>query len=285
MRPYEICRNGVLRARVTTAGRSARGTSDSADARTPSLRSSKICRSRRGARQSSTPSRSRFIRSLAASHPAADSGSGIGYDSPEDRAWYRDAKAHDHPAALLVGRGRRSAAARCRSARRLAYSARFVTWAGSNISASGRTRPVDDRTAFRLRETMVGTRGWFRPVPAVRVGGSVRPMCPISGAARPAHDVRSKPSSRKRRCRDSPPSHVRPISRLRRVHAPGIRNDEDLLDDPTRYRGAYQLAFEAVRDYDSGRHDFHRWETEVQQRIPGFMTGPAPYAARLPGID
>ena len=35
----------------------------------------------------------------------------------------------------------------------------------------------------------------------------------------------------------------------------------------------YQIAVEAVRDHDSGQHNFHRWETEVQQRIPGFRAG------------
>ena len=46
-----------------------------------------------------------------------------------------------------------------------------------------------------------------------------------------------------------------------------------MLEHPSRYRGAYQVAFEAVRDYRTGRHNFHRWETEVQQRIPGFKPG------------
>jgi hypothetical protein len=39
------------------------------------------------------------------------------------------------------------------------------------------------------------------------------------------------------------------------------------------YSAAYQMAVEAARDHDSGQHDFHRWETEVQQRIPGFGAG------------
>ena len=28
-----------------------------------------------------------------------------------------------------------------------------------------------------------------------------------------------------------------------------------------------------MRDHDIGPHNFHRWETEVQQRIPGFRPG------------
>ena len=35
----------------------------------------------------------------------------------------------------------------------------------------------------------------------------------------------------------------------------------------------YQVALEAVRDHSDGRHNFHRWEAEVQQRIPGLRPG------------
>ena len=50
-----------------------------------------------------------------------------------------------------------------------------------------------------------------------------------------------------------------------------VLDNPNSLDDLSHYRGAYQLAFESMRDYDSGRHNLHRWEAEVQQRIPGFM--------------
>jgi hypothetical protein len=53
---------------------------------------------------------------------------------------------------------------------------------------------------------------------------------------------------------------------------PGL-DSNDTLEDPSSYRGAYQVAFESVRDYGSGRTTLHRWETEVQQRIPGFKPG------------
>lgn len=43
--------------------------------------------------------------------------------------------------------------------------------------------------------------------------------------------------------------------------------------DATGYGATYQIALESVRDQDSGRYNFHRWETEVQQRIPGIRPG------------
>ena len=36
------------------------------------------------------------------------------------------------------------------------------------------------------------------------------------------------------------------------------------------HAGIYQLAVEEVRDHDLGRYNFHRFETEVQQRFPGL---------------
>ena len=54
---------------------------------------------------------------------------------------------------------------------------------------------------------------------------------------------------------------------------PGAANtDFDNVDDDS-YRGTYQVALEAVRDHSEGRHNFHRWEAEVQHRIPGFRPG------------
>jgi hypothetical protein len=49
--------------------------------------------------------------------------------------------------------------------------------------------------------------------------------------------------------------------------------DPVAIDAAGRYSATYQIALEAVRDHDSGRHNFHRWETEIQQRIPGIRDG------------
>jgi hypothetical protein len=138
----------------------------------------------------------------------------------------------------------------------------------------GPTTVFEDRSAFRLRDTTIGTRGWFRPAPAVRVGGSVAMYKPDLGpGANP-----SVPSIEHRFSTTAVPAFAaEPMFGRYRGFAeliypavpPGTREEEE----SDRYRAAYQVAVEAVRDHDSGRHDFHRWETEVQQQIPGFGPG------------
>ena len=107
-------------------------------------------------------------------------GFGVGYDSPEDTRWYKEAEAM-----VTVRRywslegevGRRTASKR------------------SQIGAFGGVRHMgridyfgigpntifDDRSTFRLRETTIGTRAWVRPVPAVRIGGSIAAYMPDLG--------------------------------------------------------------------------------------------------------
>jgi hypothetical protein len=200
-------------------------------------------------------------------------GFGIGYDSPENKTWFQSGEA------ILTARkywslegeiGRRSVTSR------------------SQIGAFGAVRHMDrldyfgigpstvfeDRSAFRLRETTIGTRGWFRPLPAVRLGGGVAMYKPHLG--RGAN--RSVPSIEERFSGSLVPGFdAEPVFGRYRAFAelvyPAVRADMRNEEEPDRYRGAYQVAVEAVRDHDAGRHDFHRWETEIQQRIPGFGPG------------
>ena len=128
---------------------------------------------------------------------------------------------------------------------------------------------LENRAAFRLRETTFGTRGWFRPTPGVRVGGSISAYKPDLGrtdssTVRPIESVFTDVSV--------PGLAAEPLfGRYRafvELHRPSASDAS--LEDTNEYRGAYQLAFESVRDHDSGRHSLRRWEAEVQQRIPGF---------------
>jgi len=199
-------------------------------------------------------------------------GFGVGYDSPENERWYREAEA-----LVTVRRywslegevGLRSLSKR------------------SQIGAFGAVRHMgrldyfgigphtifDDRSAFRLRETTFGTRGWFRPVPAVRLGGSAAAYLPDLGrgaspSVRSIEEVFTEASV--------PGFSAEPTFGRYRGFVeflyPAIA-DSGRIDESDSYRGAYQVALEAVRDHGSGRHDFQRWETEVQQRIPGFRPG------------
>ena len=199
-------------------------------------------------------------------------GFGVAYDSPDDTRWYQKAEAMVTLRRFwsLDGEvGRRSLSKRSQVA---AFGT--VRHMGRlDYFGLGPQSSFDDRSVFRLRETTFGTRGWFRVNPAVRVGGSVAAYMADLGPG-------TSPS-------------VRSIEDVfARASVPGIDGDStfgryrgfvelvhptldtpDTLEDSSHYRGTYQLAFEAVRDIESGTHDFHRWETEVQQRIPGFRPG------------
>ena len=129
------------------------------------------------------------------------------------------------------------------------------------------------RAAFGLRETSLGTRGWIRPVPAVRLGGSVAAYMPNIGPSNSSRiasiesvfgDASVVPGLA------AEPTFGRYRGFIELSHP---SSDDRDTPDGNSYRGAYQLAFETVRDYESGQHNFHRWETEVQQRVPGLRAG------------
>ena len=198
-------------------------------------------------------------------------GFGVGYNSPEDTRWYQQGEAM-----VTVRRywslegevGRRSLSKRSQVG---AFGA--VRHMGRlDYFGIGPQSLFDDRSAFRLRETTFGTRGWFQAAPAVRVGGSIAAYMPDLGrgsspSVRSIEEVFapiSVPGF------DAEPTFGRYRGFVEFLH-PVI--DPAVLDESETYRGAYQVAIEAVRDHTSGRHNFHRVETEVQQRIPGFRPG------------
>ena len=199
-------------------------------------------------------------------------GLGIGYDSPDDERWFREAEAM-----VTVRRywslegevGRRSGSKRSQ----IGVFGRVRHMGRLDYFGIGPDTVSENRSAFRLRDTTIGTRGWFRPVPAVRIGGIVAGYMPDLG--RGTHP--SVPSIEEVFAPASVPGFAAEptFGRYRgfvEFTHPGP-DTFDTVDDLDGYRGAYQLAFEAVRDHDTGRHDFHRWETEVQQRIPGIRSG------------
>lgn len=199
-------------------------------------------------------------------------GFGVGYDSPNDTLWYQQAEAM-----VTVRRywslegevGRRSLSKRSQIG---AFGA--VRHMGRlDYFGIGPQTAFDDRSAFRLRETTFGTRGWFRFAPAVRVGGSIAAYMPalgpgVSPSVRSIEEVftpTSVPGF------NAEPTFGRYRGFVELSHPPVA--DEATVDEAEHYRGAYQFAVEAVRDHTSGTHDFHRFETEVQQRIPGVRAG------------
>ncbi len=199
-------------------------------------------------------------------------GFGVGYDSPEGSRWYQDGEAM-----VTVRRywlleaevGRRSASKRAQ----LGAFGTVRHMGRLDYFGIGPQSVFDDRSAFRLRETTFGTRGWVQAAPAVRVGGTVAAYIPdlgpgVSPVVRSIEEVfnpasvpgfESEPTFGRYRAfvEFSRPTAAAPV----------------VLDDSGSYRAVYHLAVEAVRDHTSGRHDFHRWEVDTQHQIPGFRQG------------
>lgn len=198
-------------------------------------------------------------------------GFGIGYTSPDDRRWYREAEAMmtvrrywslegEVGRRTLDNRGQLGLFGGVRHMNRIDYF------------GIGPDTLFDDRSAFRLRETAFGARGWYRPAPAVRVGGSASIYLPDLGPG----SNRDVPSIEEHFSPATVPgfSAEPTFGRYRgfvEFTNPGF--DATKSDESNAYRGAYQLAVESVRDHDRGQHDFHRWELETQQRIPGLREG------------
>jgi hypothetical protein len=200
-------------------------------------------------------------------------GFGIGYDSPAEGQWYGEADAmvtvrRNWLFAGEVGRRSRSKRSRLGAFAGVRHMNRI------DYFGIGPATTFDDRSAFRLREVTAGTRGWHRLTPAVRLGGAVALYVPEQGVGA----NRSVPSIERVFSESTVPGGFATEPKFARYRGfaeymyPALANP-DSLDESNRYRGAYQVAVEAARDLDGGSHSFHRWETEVQQRIPGFRPG------------
>jgi hypothetical protein len=203
-------------------------------------------------------------------------GFGVGYDSPDDDRWYRegDAIVTIRRYWLLQGEfGRRSLS------RRSTLGAFGAVRDMNRIDyfGIGTATALADRSAFSLRETTVGARGSHRPIPAFRFGGSAALY--VSDIGRGANQ--SVPSIEQRFVESTVPggfSVERTFGRYRGFvefmypAAPAPERINDIAES-LQYRGIYQLTAERVRDHKDGTFNFHRWESEMQQRIPGLRAG------------
>jgi hypothetical protein len=132
---------------------------------------------------------------------------------------------------------------------------------------------ADNRAAFRLRESTAGVRGAHFLTPFVRLGGSAAIYVPDLGAGKDP----GIPTVQSLFTADDVPgiSAQATFARYRAFTEfvfPGVSDITNPVPSES-YQGTYQLAFESIQDQNTGRHGFHRWETELQQRIPGFAPG------------
>jgi hypothetical protein len=197
-------------------------------------------------------------------------GAGVGYESSPGERWYKEAEA------MLTIRqywslegevGRRSVS----TGSQIGTFAAVRHMNRIDYFGIGPRTSFDDRSTFRLRETAMGIRGWHRLARTGRVGGSASVYVPDLGPGR----NRSVPSIEELYSEATAPglSSEPKFGRYRLFTEFVYPPPPDPNSGESGYRSAYQLAFEFVRDHDSGRHDFHRWEAEVQQRLPGLRTG------------
>ena len=199
-------------------------------------------------------------------------GVGIGYGSPRDASWYQDGRAMvtfrrywslegEAGRRLLSNRAQIAAFGAVRDMGRVHYF------------GIGPDTLLANRAAFRLRETTFGTRGSFRALPAVRLGGSIAGYVPDLGSPRSnrLRSIESVFTDGSIPPIGNEPAFGRYRGFVELMHP--VIDEAEMLENPGRYRGAYQIAFEAIRDYQTGRHNLHRWEAEVQQRIPGIKSG------------
>jgi hypothetical protein len=129
-------------------------------------------------------------------------GVGIGYDTPREATWFQNGKAmvtYRRYWSLEGEAGRRSLSKRSQIG---AFGA-VRDMGRLSFYGLGPDAILGNRAAYRLRETTFGTRGWIRPVSAVRLGASVAAYIPDLGRAEEAPCVRSSRSSRMERYRHS----------------------------------------------------------------------------------
>ncbi len=201
-------------------------------------------------------------------------GLGVGIDSPDDEPLYKEAEA------MVTVRGYWALAGEIgrRSASKRAQIGAFGAVRHMNrmdFFGIGPDTSEDFRSDFRLRDSAFGTRGWFRPVQALRLGGSASMYVPDLGRGKnssvPDIDQLFPVSEIPGGFDEVTFGRFRGFAELTYPVPPELDVADDA--DSTAYRGIYQVAVETNRDFDEGRHDFHRWEAEVQQRIPGFKSG------------
>ena len=200
-------------------------------------------------------------------------GFGVGYQAPDNDRWYREVEG--------IFTVRRSWAVQGEFGRRSSSNRSQLGMFGGvrhmnrlDYFGIGARTPYSDRSAFRLREMTFGTRGSHYLMPGVRVIGMAAAYVPDLGRG----ESPNAPSIENVFSESLVPGgfSTEPVFGRYRglVEFTSPAPADYVLDEESNsYRGMYQLAVEAVRDHSDGRHNFHRWEAEVQQRIPGLRQG------------
>jgi surface antigen Omp85-like protein len=203
--------------------------------------------------------------------PGGGMGVGVGYNTPKSEDWFHDAEARitiNRYWSLVGETGRQTQRSRVGVFGEIRHMNRL------DFFGIGPDSRRANRTDFRLRETSAGAQGWIRATPALRLGGIAQMYSPELGSGQSPSVLSIEqfftPSS-------VPGFNADPVFARYRGYAelvyPVLADTDQPNDEYRGYQGTYQLAVESFRDTDTGQHNFHRWETEVQQRFAGFRPG------------
>ena len=198
-------------------------------------------------------------------------GVGIGYSTPKNDDWFRNAEARvtvNKYWMVLGETGRQTQRSR------IGLFAQVRDMNRLDFFGLGPDTRRRDRTDFALRETSVGIRGWARATELVRLGGSAqfysperrRGQSPLVPSIEQMFSADAVPGL------NEDPDFARYRGYVELVYPVLANPSKDTqLDD--RFQGTYQLAVESVRDLRDGTFNFYRVETEIQERFAGFKPG------------
>jgi hypothetical protein len=202
--------------------------------------------------------------------PGGGMGFGIGYTTPRSKDWFHNADARitiNRYWSLTGETGRQTQRSSIGVLGQIRHMNRLDFFGIGPDSRRG------DRTDFRLRETTAGAKGWINATRALRFGGSAQIYSPELGSGQSPAVLSIEqlfaPAT-------VPGFNADPVFTRYRGYTEFVypvlaapQSDDNFQG----YQGIYQLAVESVHDTDAGHYDFHRWETEVQQRFAGFRPG------------
>jgi Omp85 superfamily domain len=202
--------------------------------------------------------------------PSGGIGAGLGYTTPKGQDWF-----HNGEALVTVKKYWSVAGETGRQTQRtrLAVFATAREMNRLNFYGPGADSLRSDRVDFALRENSVGLNGWVRAKPFLRIGGSAQfysPHLDHGKAPRMLSIEESYFSAFVPGVNDAP-NFGRYRGFVELVYPVIVaKTTTDVYDS---YQGTYQVAVESARDTEDGRFNFERYETEIQQRFPGFRPG------------
>jgi hypothetical protein len=195
---------------------------------------------------------------------------GIGYDTPRSQDWFRNANAKVSINGYWSAMGETG---RQTQRSRLGVFGSFRRLNGLKFFGLGPDSALVDLSSFRLRDRELGTRGWLRVRPDLKLGGIAELYLASLGVG----SEEATSIEKIFQIADLPGfTTERHFARYRGY----VEVMHPTMADPAKpdatyksHQGIYQLAVEATRDRDGGLYNFQRVELEVREQFAGFKAG------------